>query len=160
MARKELTDDGFITLNETPVGKNVDNRKKSDVQLVQFFLHQFFLKKPELFRKLPPTKRRQQVIVIDGAFGKQTAAGITVFQEELKQLGVPIKADGLVSVMTGTRSARGNPFTISFLNSFFTTFGNDKEFKNNLENHPLIFSAAPELAAELFISLPRDDFQG
>jgi hypothetical protein len=160
MARKELADDGFLTLNETAVGKNGNNRRKSDIQLVQFFLHQFFLKNPELFRKLPPTKRKQSVIIIDGQFGKQTEAGIKVFQEELVRLGVPVKTDGLVSVMTGRRSSRGNPFTINFLNSFFKTFGEGNEFSNNLENHPLIFSSAPELAAELFISQARDDFKG
>ncbi len=162
MARKELMDgsDGVFTLNETPIGKNGDNRKKSDVQLVQFFLHQFFLKNPELFRKLPPTKRRQSVIVIDGEFGRQTAAGIAIFQEELRRLAVPVKKDGLISVMTGIRSTNGNPFTIFFLNSFFKSRGDGSEHHGNLQNHPLIFSSAPELAAELFISLPRDDFKG
>lgn len=160
MARKEFISSrsGVFALNETTVGKNGQNRRRSDIQLVQFFLHQFFLKNPDLFRKLPPTKKRNSVIVIDGEFGKQTAAGIVVFQQDAARRGIKVKPDGLVNVATGNKSAAGNNFTIMLMNFFFVEFGEGKEHHGNLQNHPLIFAHAPELAGELFTSLVRDDF--
>ena len=160
MARKELMDppNGVFTLNETPIGRGQTNRKRSDVQLVQFFLHQFYLKNPALFAQLPPTKSKVGVIKIDGEYGKQTEAGILVFQKDVQKRGSRIKVDGIVNVANGVRSTSGNQFTIMFLNLFFMTLGDGKEHHGKLENHPLVFSFAPELAGELFTALVKNEF--
>lgn len=160
MARKELMNppNGVFTLNETAIGRGQTNRKRSDVQLIQFFLHQFFLKNPSLFAQLPPTRNKVGVIKIDGEYGKQTEAGILVFQQDVQKRGSRIKVDGVVNIATNTRSTSGNQFTIIFMNFFFMTLGDGKEHHGKLENHPLVFSFAPELAGELFTALVRDDF--
>lgn len=160
MAHKELMDspNGVFTLNDTPIGKGQTNRKRSDVQLVQFFLHQFYLKNPALFAQLPPTKNKVGVIKIDGVYGRQTEAGILVFQKDVQKRGSTIKADGVVNVANNVRSPSGNQFTIMFLNLFFMSRGEGKEHHGKLENHPLIFSFAPELAGELFTSVVRNEF--
>lgn len=160
MARKEFMDqtNGVFTLNETAIGKGCDNQKRSDVQLIQFFLHEFYKRRPELFVLLPKTKSGVSVIKIDGKYGKQTEAGILLFQKDAKKLGSKVKDDGVVSVADGGKSEAGNIFTIMNLNLFFMAQGEGKEHHGNLENHPTVFTFAPELAGELFTSLVRDDF--
>jgi hypothetical protein len=162
MARKELMNspNGVFALNETPIGRGESNQKRSDVQLIQFFLHEFFKKNPELFALLPKTKSGGSVIKIDGKYGKQTEGGILLFQKHTKKLGSKIKDDGVVNVATGVRSVNGNQFTIIFLNLFFKTLGDGKEHHGKLENHPTVFAFAPELAGELFVSLVKDEFEG
>jgi len=163
MARKELMEqpNGVFTLNETSVGKGGNNRKRSDIQLIQFFLKQFYDQNPALFALLPPTKKRHSVVVIDGVYGSQTEAAILLFQKDVKARGSSVKVDGLVDVATGLRSVNSKTqFTIMFLNFFFMTRGEGKEHHGKLENHPEVFAFAPELAGELFVSLVSDQFRG
>lgn len=162
MARKEFMDEenGVFTLNETTVGKGGNNRKRSDVQLVQFFLQQFYFAHPELFVLLPKTRTGSFAIKIDGICGKQTEMGIRLFQE-FQRSQTPTAVDGLVNVAHSlTSSITGTFYTIHLLNHWFTKFGGGgKELNGNLENHPDIRIFAPELHTELVASQVGDEFQ-
>lgn len=164
MARKEnfdnnVQDIGVATLNEITVGKGGNNSKRSDVQLVQFFLRQFYKNHPELFKLLPKTKSKSNFISIDGINGPQTEAGILLFQKSRAEKGNPIKADGLVSVANSLESPTTNTiYTIHLLNAYFRFFGDGKEHIRNLENHPDIKAFAPELQAELSQAEVEDRF--
>ncbi len=165
MARKEfMGEDGdFFVLNETIIGKGGDNRKFSDVQLIQFFLRQFFIPRPQLFAKLPkPRRTATPVLTIDGKFGPQTATGIVEFQKFVRDAGQgTIKVDGLVNVATGFRSSISKTiYTIMHLNLFFFNDNNngDPNFSKKIENHPDIIAFAPELRAELIAAKVGDQF--
>lgn len=159
MARKVLTVVRgvplIITLNETIVGKGGDNRRRSDIQLVQFFLRQFFNEHPERFAKLPKTRiNASNGFTIDGVCGRQTEAGIVDFQRFLVARGFRTQpVDGLVNVATSKVSRITNSqYTIFTLNLFFNAFGDMPEFLQNLENHPDVIQSAPELQAELAVA--------
>ncbi len=154
MARKEdmtnsLPEAGVFTLNETTVGKNGNNQRRSDVQLVQFFLRQFYMKHPDLFVLLPKTRIPSNFIIIDGKNGKQTEEGIKLFQTFQRNSGVPVIIDGKVSVPNADTTPTNDFFTILVLNGFFRRFGEGKEHHGNLENHPDVIAFAPELLGEL-----------
>lgn len=161
MARKEFMREnlGVFSINETIIGNGGNNRRLADVQLIQFFLRQFFLVEFQLFKKLPKDRFNTGVITIDGKFGPQTGAGIFEFQKFVQRSGRPIKVDGLVNVATAENSAITNTtYTILFLNKFFQDKGDLPEFHGNLENHPDILALAPELQAELSASDVGDQF--
>lgn len=149
MARKEYMADepSIFTLNETSIGANGNNRKRTDVQLVQFFLRQFYKAHPELFKLLPKTSAGDGTIKIDGICGGQTSKGIYYFQKHMKQAGVSIMVDGKVDVALGTSSSISNTiYTIHHLNGWFQKWA---DATGNVEKHPDCIKFAPELQAEL-----------
>lgn len=164
MARKEnmtnfQSDLGVFTLNETSVGTNGNNRKRSDVQLVQFFLMHFYFEHPELFALLPKTSTGGSIIKVDGICGRQTQMGIWHYQNYVARDGFPIIVDGLVSVARGVTSPiSGEIYTIHNINNWFRLHGSGKEFHGSLENHPNVKQLAPELQAELAVAEVGDEF--
>ena len=167
MARKEdmsndgskLNDSGVFTLNDTSVGRYGENKKKTDIQLVQFFLRQFYKRHREIFVHLPQTRSGDGMIAIDGKYGRQTELGILHFQKYIQKHGIGIKADALVSAAHSLRGPQtDNIYTIHRLNTFFRTHGEYKEHHGKLEGHPDIIALAPELRAELLAATVRNDF--
>ena len=151
MAFKSVVESGdhklwYFTLNAISVGKNGNNTRRSDVQLVQFFLKKFYEQQPYL-RQVSGLSG----IKIDGIAGEKTAKGIWWFQHANSGIGNSIKVDGLVSVMLGNgiSSISSTVYTILHLNRYFQMQGDGKEHHRNLEKHPDIIENAPELVAEL-----------
>lgn len=141
----------FFTVNETSVGKGGNNTRRADVQLVQFFLKQFFAKNPELFKRLPVNHTGG--FAIDGICGGQTNTGILLFQQKMHAEKWAIGIDGLVDVPKGlTSSISRRHYTICWLNKWFKDNGEGTEHYETLENHPDIKASAPELRTELIIS--------
>jgi hypothetical protein len=141
-----------VYLVDTPVGNGADNKRITDVQLVQLFLREFYEKQPILFKKLPkPAGRSEPAISLDGKVGLQTIAGITEFQKfVIQQGGSGAFVDGRVSVPTGFRVAGSRHiFTIIQLNFAFFNDPANKAFNDNLEDHPVVKASLPELAADL-----------
>jgi hypothetical protein len=127
----------LFTVTDTPIGagKNVTNKRRADVELVQFFLAQFFAKNPKLFRQLPPTKSGR--FLIDGNCGAQTKAGIWVFQTDASRRGNGIYPDGVVDVPSTFLTPSGrSSYTILALNDWFIDNGTGAEHFSKLENHP------------------------
>ena len=150
---------GVFALNETTVGMRGSNNKRSDIQLVQFFLRQFYKSHPELFVLLPKTKSPSTLITIDGDCGGQTKTGILVFQRQRRQVGGTIAVDGIVNVAHSLMSSISKTgYTIHHLNQWFNDFADGKEFNGNLENHPEIIAFAPELQAELAAAKVGNEF--
>lgn len=144
---------GASAVNEISVGMNGHNKRRSDVQLIQFFLRQFYIKHPQLFKALPPIKNPDGFVKIDGDAGGQTKTGVKVFQNYERSKGFLIATDGLVDVPRGAVSSiSGTVYTILALNAWFNFFGEGKEHSGHLENHPDIISFAPELRTELMAS--------
>ncbi len=171
MARKQLMPDAtqpdsegsrllIFSLNETSVGRNGNNRKRSDVQLTQFFLKNFYELHPELFVKLPKTPSRANTIKIDGVCGSQTIAAIEEFQRFVVKSRLSSRIDGVVNVATTANLSplSHTTYTIFHLNSTFANRGRGREFHNHLEDHPDIISSAPELQAELKRAEVADSF--
>jgi hypothetical protein len=134
---------------ETPVGtrKNITNKKKADVQLVQFFLSQFYTGNPDLYRKLPPTKSGK--FLIDGDCGPQTKQGIWVFQTWAQKNRYPIYPDGAIDPATQYASPTGRySYSIIILNDWWVENGTGREYLLTLENHPDL-RGATELRADL-----------
>jgi hypothetical protein len=140
----------FFTINETRVGVGGDNNKRSDIQLIQFFLRKFFGRHPELFRRLPRTSNSPGQVAIDGLVGAQTKTGILLFQQHEGRAGSGLVQDGLVSVAQSFVSPISQKrFTIILLNLWFEQHSGEAEFLTKLESHPDIIRFAPELQAEL-----------
>jgi hypothetical protein len=136
-------------VNDTPVGKRADNRRRADVQLVQFFLHHFYGEHPELFRQLPKIGPSDLALAMDGNVGPQTRAAISLFQKEANKVA-PAIVDGRVSVpqanaIPGTTTI----YTIFHLNLFFFSIGDNMAFNERLQDHPIIKDLLPELHGEL-----------
>lgn len=76
-----------IVVNTTRVGWTVAGEsRREDVELVQFYLSEFFDSVPI---SLPPSHLRSktgEVIKIDGKMGGQTNSGILIYQKELLRL--------------------------------------------------------------------------
>lgn len=141
----------FYTVNETSVGKGGNNSRRADIQLVQFFLKQFYAKNPELFKRLPGSYTGR--FAIDGICGGQTQTGILLFQQKMRGEGNAIGIDGLVDAPKGWRaSITKMNYTIQWLNKWFKENGEGTEHYETLENHPDIVAGAPELKAELSIA--------
>lgn len=136
----------YLTVNAISVGKNGNNARRPDVQLVQFFLRKFYEQQPYLRQVSGLTE-----IKIDGIAGKKTAQGILYFQNAFAGTGKSITPDGLVSVITnlGVSGITRSVYTIVHLNRYFQMQGEGKEHYMHLENHPDIKAFAPELRAEL-----------
>lgn len=140
----------FFTLNETRIGASGDNKKRSDIQLVQFFLKKFYRRHPELFRLLPRASKSPGQFAIDGIVGDQTITGIRIFQQHESRGGNGLVQDGLVSVAQSFESPISHKrFTIILLNLWFEQHSGEAQFLTNLEQHPDIIRFAPELQAEL-----------
>jgi hypothetical protein len=150
---------GVFTLNETSVGRGGNNRKRSDVQLIQFFLMEFYFEHMEFFDgRVPRTKNGTPGIKIDGICGRQTELGIFHFQKAFADAGFPITVDGQVNVArTITSQINSNMYTIMHINNWFRLEGNGKQFHGNLENHPDLIQFAPELQAELAAAQVGDE---
>lgn len=143
---------GPPVINETSVGAGGNNKRRSDVQLVQFFLRQFYKKHPELFKKLPKTKNPDGFVKIDGSVGPQTQSAITNFQIFQRNKGAIVATDGLVNVPKGAVSSiSGTIYTIVALNSLynFNEAENNGGFVTKIEDHPDLVTFAPELRSEL-----------
>ncbi|GEM_PF-2407777 len=158
MARKALVSQStgnaatheIFAMNDTPVGENQENRRLTDVKLIQFFLFHFYKDNPNLFRSLPPTKRRNSYVMIDGICGQQTKAGISIFQKEMAGFGFSIWADGIVHTYKAINGPIHNTtLTIWWLNKWFFSSDYGRGWESNLENHPLMLGSAPDLSAEL-----------
>ena len=130
------------------VGPGCPN-KRTDVMLVQFFLHQIYAH---------PTKARKRPagpdIQINGQFDATTAIWVRHFQDDLKGQGKPVLADGRVDRARGEHFSNSSIsktlYTISFLNTgHCIRFRQDHD---HLERHPLI---PGELKAELFEGEPK-----
>jgi hypothetical protein len=123
----------LFTVNDTPIGtgKSVTNKRRADVELVQFFA-----KNPKLFRQLPPTRSGR--FLIDGDCGAQTKAGIWVFQTDESKRNSAIYPDGVVDAPSSflTPSGSKHSYTILALNDWFLDNGTGTEHFSNLENHP------------------------
>ena len=165
MARKENMADvqedlGVFSINETSVGIGGNNRKRTDVQLIQFFLMQFYFEHEEMFDgRVPKTKQGSPIIKIDGICGRQTEMGIWHHQQYITRSGFPIRVDGLVSVARAVVSPFGGEvYTIHSLNNWFRLNANGKEFHGKLEDHPNIIQFAPELRSELAAAQVGDKF--
>jgi len=143
---------GPPVINETSVGAGGNNKRRSDVQLVQFFLRQFYKSHPQLFAKLPKTSKPDGFVKIDGSFGPQTQGAISTFQTHERSQGLPIATDGLVDVPRGVISSISQTvYTIIVLNSLYN-FLEAREnggFVTKIEDHPDILAFAPELRSEL-----------
>jgi hypothetical protein len=145
--------DFYYYMNETSVGQGGQNKRRSDIQLVQFFLNQFYIGHPELFKLLPSTGSGAASVDIDGQVGLQTIEGIRQFQINRNVADRPAVVDGKVSVAQGDVIPGTNTeYTIHRLNLwFFTAPGNresNAQWKGNLHSHPAI-AGASELQAEL-----------
>ena len=139
----------LYTVNDTPIGtgKKLNNQRTADVQLVQFFLSQFYAKHPELFRQLAPTKNGR--FLIDGDCGAQTKSGIWVYQTWEQKRGKQIHPDGVIDPPNAYVSPSGrNTYTILLLNEWFLDNGTGTEHFSKLENHPDL-RGATALRAEL-----------
>lgn len=139
-----------LTLNDISVGLKGNNYRRADVQLVQFFLKQYYDKHPDRFRKLPRSSANR--FMIDGICGGQTTSGIWHFQQFQRNGGVSIAVDGLVDVCNNDSpysTISQTRYTILHLNRWFLKFGDGREHNANLERHPDIIRYAPELQAEL-----------
>ncbi len=136
-------------INETKVGQNQFGGKKSDVELVQFFLKQFFLQHPELFKKLPKTRTNASFILIDGVVGDQTIEGIRSFQTFQKGGDPKQVADGVVSVppFGHTGILHAGMHTILKLNLWIGAKTNIDT--SHLERHLDILMFAPNLLREM-----------
>jgi hypothetical protein len=140
----------FFTVNETKIGVGGDNQKRSDIQLVQFFLKKFYGRHAELFRLLPPASKSPGQFALDGLVGAQTETGIRLFQDHQSRAGSGLVKDGLVSVAPSFVSQTSHKrFTIFLLNLWFEQHSGEAQFLTNLELHPDIIRFAPELQAEL-----------
>ena len=129
MADKEIP---FYNL-ESAVGPGCPNRR-SDVMLVQFFLHQIYGHPSKINKPAGPK------IQINGIFDGTTATWIKHYQNDLKGQGKPIFADGRVDRAKGEQysfsSISKTGYTITFMN-----FGHCERFRqehNHLERHPLV----------------------
>ena len=150
---------GVFTLNEISVGVGGNNYRRSDIQLIQFFLRQFYKLHSELFVLLPKTKSNSNFILIDGDCGGQTKNGVLIFQKARKQLGLSIAVDGLVDVAhSNYASISKTAYTIHRLNLWFMQFAEGKEHHGKLENHPDIITYAPELRTELAAAVVGNEF--
>jgi hypothetical protein len=157
MANKVLADKGGpqlwdITINDISVGLGGNNYRRADVQLVQFFLKQFYDKHPEIFYKLPRSSANR--FMIDGICGGQTTSGIRYFQDYQRNGGggQPLAVDGLVDVCnkdSPISTISRTLYTILSLNDWFQKYGDGREHNANLERHPDIIRYAPELRMEL-----------
>jgi hypothetical protein len=141
-------------LNENDVGRGArGNPKRTDVQLVQFFLAEFYRVHPGLFTRLGKTKTPGSTVDIDGVFGRQTIDGIWVFQDFQKQGRIPILVDGRVTAPAGRNvvvpGLRTTMYTIYRLNDWFFRHGDNMKFNEELYMHPVILARAPALASEL-----------
>lgn len=150
---------GVFSVNETSVGKGGQNSRRSDIQLVQFFLRDFLTVHPELIGDLPTTKNGLRPVSIDGRYGKQTEKAILIFQKWIQSQGMPIKTDGLVSVAHSMLSPiSGAGYTIMHLNVWFQKYGKDKEYHGRLEHNHEINAYAPELNTDLTIKNVTSEF--
>lgn len=160
MARKEYwsEEEGVFTLNEISVGKNGNNYRRADVQLVQFFLRDWYKRNPGQHHHLPQSSRGK-LIKIDGICGNTTNSAIYGLQKFIRSDGGNIVADGLVDVAHSTLSTiTSSVYTIHYLNRIFRKYGDGNEHHGNLENHPDIIAYAPELQSELKAAAVGDEF--
>ena len=139
------------TVNDTQIGdrKGLSNARKADVQLIQFFLKQFFARNPRLFAQLPRTKSGK--FLIDGDCGAQTRSGIWVYQTYEQKRGNGVYPDGVVDPATSYANPNSiHSYTILLLNDWFAqNVDVDFTYYGSLENHPDIRRDAPELRKEL-----------
>ena len=131
----------FYYFNATPVGSGADNKNLADVQLVRFFLREFFLHHPDLFKLVPKLTKDTGTIAIDGKVGGQTIKAIEMFQRHYPRFLI---LDGRVSVAVSkyvpeTNNEKG--FTIVALNQWFFGRNGNARWNGRLRQHPLIRSA-------------------
>ena len=139
-----------FAINDTPIGQDKPNKRRADVQLIQFFLFYYYKDNPQLFRTLPQTPSGRNYISIDGVCGPQTRQGIWLFQKNLSRLGSSIQVDGVVQVAKSLAGPVHNiMYTIWWLNKWFLSSDSGRGYEMNLESHPLIANLAPDLYAEL-----------
>jgi hypothetical protein len=139
-----------FTMNNSDIGENRTNRNKADVELIQFFLWEFYSRNGHLFSLLPRVSRTPG-IEIDGICGRQTKSGIYNFQKHHRLLGNPIRTDGVVDVTKNLHTS-GNPaiYTIWWLNKWFFANGTGTiSEKEDLRTHPVVARRARHLIAEL-----------
>lgn len=130
---------------ETAVGAGQSNQKRSDVELVQFFLYQFFL--DPIHRSLTPkTAAGTTNFKIDGIAGNQTIQGIRIFQDRMKKFGQGSIVDGIVNIPLGESQHRN---TMWSLNAWCYSWGKDKERFGEIENLPEVIAYAPHLRTDL-----------
>jgi peptidoglycan hydrolase-like protein with peptidoglycan-binding domain len=111
-----ITGDIELVVNSTPVGFPVGRvSKKADIELVQFYLSEFFDNVPNV--KIPknyPRSANREMVKIDGKLGGQTNAAIEVFQQHLNQRQT---VDKIVSVPSIVSTGKEHPEVASA--SFF-----------------------------------------
>ncbi len=129
MALKEIP---FYNLSSA-VGPGCSN-KRTDVMLVQFFLHRIY-SHPAKVNKPAGAK-----IQINGAFDGTTATWIRHFQADIKGQGKSILADGRVDPVQGAQNGRSSIsrtfYTLSWMN-----YGHWHRYRrdhNCLEENPLV----------------------
>ena len=129
MAAKEIP---FYNIDNA-VGPGCPNRR-TDVMLVQFFLHQIYTH-PRVTSKPAGPK-----IQINGTCDAVTTAWIKHFQGDMKGRGKPISTDGRVDHAKGEQysfsSTSHTGYTITFLNhNHCNRYRREHDY---LEQHPLI----------------------
>jgi len=138
MATKEMP---FYNVDDA-VGPGCPN-KRTDIMLVQFFLHEIY-NHPSQKQNRPPGAD----IEISGDFDATTAQWILHFQNQVKRIGRAIFADGRVDHAKGEQYTRSSisqtQYTITHLNiSYARRF---RPQHNHLEKHPRV---PGELKADL-----------
>jgi hypothetical protein len=126
------------------------NSNRACIQLVQFFLRDFYDTHPQLRKKLQGAPGR---FLLDGKVGPQTVSGIAVFQQHSRSTKVEtvnVINDARVSVPIGA-TVPGTEFrwTIHALNLFFAAQTKNAATFASLFLNPAISTEAPELSAEL-----------
>lgn len=129
---------------------NVDNavgpgcpNQRTDVMLVQFFLHEIY-NHPSQMQNRPPGPD----IGISGNFDATTAQWILHFQNHVKRVGLRVLVDGRVDHARGEQLSRSSisqtQYTITHMN--YTYAKRFRQEHNHLERHPRV---PGELKAEL-----------
>jgi hypothetical protein len=138
-----------------PVGSpkrpgDTTNSNQACIQLVQFFLRDFFKTHPTLARRLPGPPGR---FLIDGKAGPQTITGIGLFQQHCRTTqveSVKVLNDARVSVPLGKFvPGTGFHWTIHALNLFFAAQKKNEATFKALHLNPEINAEAKLLAADL-----------
>jgi len=113
------------------VGPNAHNRR-DDVLLVQYMLKRVY-EKPS-YPKIQLTKQ-QGPMIVDGICGPITARWIRHFQDDLRNAGAKVLADGRIDkALAGMASISGTEYTIHLLNDAFR--GHYADIYEKMPVHP------------------------
>jgi hypothetical protein len=147
-----ITGDVELVVNTTRVGLPVVNEgTKADIELVQFYLSEFFDTMPGVLipTDFPRSKKTGEMVSIDGILGPQTNAAIELFQQHLNQKK---KVDKIISVPRAINTNKSRPEVSDFIKArsilvlalTWKTFHPNEDILNSSK-----ILKAPHLIAEL-----------